>query len=75
MPAVNYYQIDRGGYIWDIAGTIENKVLKIHKVHGDISNPELLNEAITALAQSLSLGIELDDERAREAILKAIGVA
>ena len=52
------YRIEHEGIVWTIDGKWDRatKQLKVYRVHGDVTQPELLKEALEILTNELGLG-------------------
>lgn len=55
-----HHRIEHEGNVWHIDGKYnpDTKVLKVYKVYGDVTNPELLNEALEAFANAEGMRYE-----------------
>ena len=53
-------RVEHEGHVWHIDGKSDPdmKILKVYRVHGDVSNPNLLREALQSFADDAALSLK-----------------
>lgn len=54
-----HHRVEHEGNVWNIDGKYDpaTRTLKVYRIHGDVTQPELLHEALEVLTNELGLNL------------------